>query len=150
MTNQLQQGSKQMSRPSKHHNWCKHRTPFTKDHKVCKVGVDFHPFEKGAYTTKPSLMPCLGECAEAIARCPKFEAYTEEEKEAGEKAFRERLIRMGTIREAIVAQINKTSIRSGSLLCPCCKTGTVSYSQSSCNGHIHAKCSTPLCASWME
>jgi len=34
--------------------------------------------------------------------------------------------------------------------CPICKEGTIHYSIASVNGHIHAKCTTGDCISWME
>ncbi len=39
---------------------------------------------------------------------------------------------------------------SGSIPCPACKTGKVSYSRAGCNGHIWAQCSTPDCVRWIE
>ena len=123
--------------------WCKHRTAFTSEFKTCKVGVDFHAF-------KPP-MPCLGEDpAAALARCAQFEAHTPEELAAREAERDARMKRFGVIRPAIVENVKKTGIRSGSIPCPACKTGNVRYSQSSYNDHIHATCSTPNCASWME
>lgn len=126
--------------------WCKHRTPFTDDHKTCKVGVDFHQFMgKGNIR----LMPCLGECAEAIAICPQFQAYTEKELAEKHRLQNERFDRIGKIRGAIVASIKTTGKSSGSIPCPCCNGGSVSFAQAS-NGHVHAGCSTPGCAAWME
>lgn len=39
--------------------------------------------------------------------------------------------------------------RKGVLECPICK-GKLHVTQSSYNGHVHAKCETPKCVSWME
>ncbi len=39
---------------------------------------------------------------------------------------------------------------NGSLSCPKCKIGTISYSVSSYNGHIWGHCSTEGCVAWME
>ena len=33
--------------------------------------------------------------------------------------------------------------------CPCCESGELFFSIAS-NGHIHAKCNTGKCVSWME
>lgn len=131
--------------------WCRHRTAFNKEIPTCKAGVDFHQFEI-VYTSPrkgPSLMPCLGECPEAIARCPKFEGWTPEEIAAREADLHARFERIGAIRSAIVTAIKDTGARSGRIACPACKTGTVGYCQAS-NGHVHAKCSTPNCEAWME
>jgi hypothetical protein len=130
---------------SSRNGWCRHRTAFDKEkHPTCKAGVDYHQF-RGNFR----LMPCLGESAEAIARCPQFAPWTPEENAAREKAWRERFDRIGIIREAIIAAVGSTGERAGRMPCPACKTGTVSYSQAS-NGHTHACCSTSGCAAWME
>lgn len=39
---------------------------------------------------------------------------------------------------------------SGEMPCPICKTGTLRYSRSSYNGHIHAACTKDDCVGWME
>jgi len=39
---------------------------------------------------------------------------------------------------------------TGSIPCPNCKTGILSYSVSEFNGHMWAVCSTKNCCAWME
>ena len=39
---------------------------------------------------------------------------------------------------------------SGEIPCPICKAGTLRYSRSAYNGHVHASCSTEGCVRWME
>jgi hypothetical protein len=39
---------------------------------------------------------------------------------------------------------------AGKMPCPICKTGELSYSRSTYNGHVHARCSTDSCVTWME
>jgi hypothetical protein len=119
--------------------WCRHRTPFTKEFPTCKVGIDFHKFDKAK-------MPCLGE---APGVCPQFANWTPEELAAREARIEQHMRAIGVIRPAIVAQVKATGIRAATIPCPACKTGTVHYSQAS-NGHVHARCSTAGCASWME
>lgn len=34
--------------------------------------------------------------------------------------------------------------------CPICKTGELQYAVASVNGHMHARCTTSGCVSWME
>ena len=38
----------------------------------------------------------------------------------------------------------------GVMDCPVCKTGKLHYSRASCNGHVHARCSTADCVAWMQ
>jgi hypothetical protein len=52
-------------------------------------------------------------------------------------------------RTAITDKHGKDRGYQGDLPCPCCDGGTLRYSCAS-NGHIHAKCTTPKCISWME
>ena len=39
---------------------------------------------------------------------------------------------------------------SGSVSCPVCKTGMISYAVAGYNGHIHGRCSTNDCVAWMQ
>lgn len=45
--------------------------------------------------------------------------------------------------------IGKGKGGTGECKCPNCD-GTIRYAVASINGHMHACCSTPGCASWME
>lgn len=38
----------------------------------------------------------------------------------------------------------------GEIACPCCDGGKLRYSVASYNGHMHGRCSTQGCVSWME
>lgn len=39
---------------------------------------------------------------------------------------------------------------AGSVKCPCCEGGTLHYSVAGYNGHMHGRCSTTGCVSWMQ
>ena len=134
----------------KRDTWCRHRTPFTDAFKTCRVDVDFHQFMGGQDTGPQSTMPCLGESEAAKARCDKYSGWTVEEIATREEDMRGRFARLGIIRRAIVEANKATGEHGGTLDCPACKTGTVSWSMARSNGHIHARCSTPDCAAWME
>lgn len=139
-----------MSRPSPHNSWCRHRRPFTKVYPVCKVGVDFHQFLGPRPIATQSEMPCLGETARAKARCDQYSGYTSEEIAAAEAEWEDRIARTVTIRKAIMAEHESSGSNGGQIPCPACKTGIVSWSRARINGHVHARCSTDGCASWME
>lgn len=126
--------------------WCRHRTPFGTDHPVCKAGIDFHPFL--IPSDRMEHMPCLGTPtqAEALATCPQYSGYSDEELAAREAEDAARWERIKTIRAAIIAS-GKTG---GEIECPACKTGKVRFSVARSNGHVHAGCSTEGCARWME
>ena len=67
-----------------------------------------------------------------------------------EEAVKASFERMWAIRCAIVAEHEKTGHEAGILACPICGTGKVYWRRARSNGHIHARCTTPDCASWME
>lgn len=90
-----------------------------------------------------------------VKACDKRQEPTAEEVAQDERQVAERFERFGKIREAIVAYLGgpwKKGMpgRAGSISCPCCNGGCVNFSRAGYNGHIHAACSTPGCASWME
>jgi hypothetical protein len=90
-----------------------------------------------------------------VSTCDKRQEPTADELAADETWMAERMDRLGKIRVAIVAAIGGPwkrgdPVERGTIPCPCCEGGTVSYSRASYNGHIHAACSTPGCARWME
>lgn len=138
-----------MGRPAPRNSWCRHRTPFTDEHPVCKVGVDYHAFPTPWYGPN-GMMPCLGETPEARARCNQYSGYTAEEIAAAESELSARFARIGAIRKAIIAEHDASGSTGGDMPCPACKTGIVSWSRARSNGHVHARCSTDGCASWME
>ena len=39
---------------------------------------------------------------------------------------------------------------AGEMTCPVCNIGKLRYSRSSYNGHVHGRCLTAGCVSWME
>lgn len=132
--------------------WCRYRTPFDKDkHPVCKVGIDYRKFPQNF-----KLIPCIGANPDSKVLCPSYSPLTKQELQEKEDRIQARFKRIGEIREAIVETVKKSGnppkgreVVTGRIPCPCCKTGTVGYSQAS-NGHIHAACSTKDCAYWME
>jgi len=62
-----------------------------------------------------------------------------------------RNIRVAKARLAIVAVTKGARGVGGVIDCPACSAkSSLHYSIARCNGHIHARCSTPGCVSWME
>lgn len=99
-------------------------------------------------------LPCIQEWNPAEAKCEKCVFPTPEEIAAEEADMKQRFERMALVRAAIVKHLGGpwkrgTNGRAGSITCPCCN-GNVNFSRAGINGHIHARCSTPDCAAWME
>lgn len=71
---------------------------------------------------------------------------TPEERAELRKNWKKRLEQIMIARDAIVNDGRNT----GNIDCPVCKTGKLHFSVAKSNGHVHAKCTTRLCMSWME
>jgi hypothetical protein len=134
-----------MARP-----WCKNYNGMSvKD--TCDVGVKYDSLPK--YGTKGFMKtcPCLG----PFGGCDKAVYLTKEEMKAEDRMIRERLKRILKARAAIVEFIGpwkKGMVgRSGSIDCPICSgENTLKFDRSGYNGHIHARCKTENCVSWIE
>lgn len=121
-------------------------------HDDCKAGVLFKSV--GGTPWKFSALPCnLGahfDDAAMIERCPKWVRTTREqaEKEYDElEAVWEKTIK---VIKAIALWRKKPPIGKQEVIeCPECK-GRLHLSQAAVNGHVHAKCETNGCVSWME
>lgn len=79
--------------------------------------------------------------------CPKREEWTEAERAAWQVWRREAMLRAVLIMRVIQSV---QSVSAGVIPCPACGVGTVSWSRAACNGHIHARCSTPDCFAVMQ
>lgn len=127
-------------------NSCLHFTGlFRQTH--CKAGVCYD--EVKDTSTRPYRFPCFAD--NGISRtCPHAQFPTAEEAAAEKRRSDERHARVSKARAAIVEHtIGKRGV-AGTIPCPCCEGGTLRFSVSGYNGHIHARCSTEGCAWWME
>lgn len=122
---------------------CKHFTGI--QHDVCKVGVKYADVKDES--VKPFRWPCLDK---SCTTCPKVEYYTKEEAEAQEREFEQAYARISTALKAIHAKHGKARGLASTMPCPNNCGGTLHYSISGYNGHIHGKCTTKGCCSWMQ
>lgn len=131
--------------------WCRHRTPFDREkHPVCKIGIDYHQFREDV----PALgwlsrMPCIGENSDARTRCPQYSGRSPEELAEEE---RELELHLDRIRGAMVAIREATKGRrglQGKIVCPSCSK-PLHYSVARVNGHVHARCETEHCVSFLQ
>ena len=121
--------------------WCQHRTPYSKEYEVCKAGIDFRQWGMRCED-------CSGENRNK-PNCEQYSPCTNDEWAERERKIDERFNRIGKVRSAIAKTIQSTGDTVGEIDCPYC-SGCVRYTQSSYNGHIHARCSTDGCVAWME
>lgn len=143
-------------------------------HDNCEAGVCYKTLESSG------LLPCLPwhcDTGKPVASCNKYATYNAEEIAEQEREIERSLADTIAARKAIVAELarrhatgDKTVVAkphhdsdfsetgcqsayvagAGTIPCPVCKTGTLRYSRATCNGHIHAGCSTDGCVRWME
>jgi hypothetical protein len=131
-------------------NHCKHYDGRAAIHdKPCRAGVDARvSFCDGETFGMFNRIPCIKTNVDA-PHCHLAEFPTPEEVAASDAAFEAHLTDfmkwMPLARAAMIA----TKSDGGCIDCPKCKQG-LRWSRSRGNGHIHAKCDTEGCLSWME
>lgn len=100
---------------------------------------------------QPNMSPCIGghKASDALALCPKWERGSLEHAERRANAIEKSMERMSVVMPVVNAWRNKKPFRKAEVIeCPKCK-GRLHLSQSY-NGHVHGKCETEDCVSWME
>ena len=139
-------------------NYCQHYTPETifgiggkKATGICAAGV------KVADVRLPKCSkPCLGghELDDAKTVCPSWIRRTREQGEARADAFDAAIKRMEMAGPIVTAwrtwsKTNRVS-KQEIIDCPTGCGGKLHLSQAAYNGHVHGKCTTNGCLSWME
>lgn len=127
---------------------------------ACEAGVSYRDLSGEPGEGWVSRLPCWGPSGfagngGAHVACASYREPTAEEIAADRQSFEQRFVRIGKVREAIVEKLGGQWKRgmpgaSGTIDCPCGCGGKVAFSRAGYNGHIHARCSTPGCAAWME
>lgn len=131
--------------------FCKHFRSMM-DHETCEAGITYEslkvlPFDK---------RPCFMRSGVMCGGCDKAEFPTPEEIAAEDAEMEKRFAGTMKARAAIVEFLGGPWKEgrpgsSGVMDCPVCNgDGTLSFSRSGYNGHIHAACRTEDCVSWME
>lgn len=113
--------------------------------KECEKGVLYAQFQRQADGQR---LPCLASGKDLP--CEHRQYPTKEEIEAEEKMFDEIIKESKAARAAVLKHSGGKRGVAGSIPCTKCKTGTLHYSIAACNGHIHGRCTTAECLSWME
>lgn len=118
---------------------------------TCEAGIEYAKFKGTDFAHCPCFYieggPLPTTCEHAVYPTP-------EELAIRDAWLKERFARTGLARQAIVDSLGgpwKKGVAGsqGAIECPVCQ-GRLSFSRSGYNGHIHAKCSTAECVSWME
>jgi hypothetical protein len=148
----LEATRKREGEPMKKAGKCIHYNGSVNDR--CDAGVAYQELA-GSEPGWVRRLPCLRKNdGPGMVPCALRQEPTAAEVEDDEARLKDRLERVGKVRDAIVAACGGpwkrgTPGAQGEIACPCCG-GTVRYSRAGYNGHVHARCSTEDCVSWME
>lgn len=112
---------------------------------TCEAGVRYDDVGRGM--ARPCFLPHKAE----VGHCDKFRAPTPEEVAAHETWLEGRISLLGKVMAGIKPWRETHKGRSASEIveCPAC-AGRLHLSISSYNGHVHGRCETEGCASWVE
>lgn len=127
---------------------CKHFTGIS--NAACAVGIRYADVRDES--SRPYKFPCLKRDG---LSCPSQEFPTEAEVAAEVAEIRKAMDRTDKAMRTAKADAESRGLRrgnggTGSVKCPACESGELSYSVSGYNGHMHAACSTDNCVRWME
>lgn len=134
-------------------NYCQHYTRGKGADMKCAAGMDLKTIKKVATGPKGIKWgPCIGghELPNPLEHCPHWIRRTREMGEKRADDIAKALHRMEVVMPAVDKWREKKPLGKAEVIeCPSCK-GRLHLSQSSYNGHVHAKCETPDCVAWME
>lgn len=127
--------------------WCKHYQA-RREGNVCKKGVNYDELaidmEKGFFHSAP----CFYRNHANSCLCPLVEYPSQEELQKDEYEI-QAVIKRTMVVIPLIDEAAK-SAPSGTMECPCCKTGALYWSKASYNGHRRARCTTEGCINFME
>lgn len=135
-------------------DWCVHYIGLGNRGSSCGVGVVYASVTLEGDGMILNRMPCFKKNGLSHL-CGSCQYPTKEQLEESERIISDLIKNITTTRMAIKRDIEDRGMKNrdtrGSIPCPVCKTGTVSYScAGSYNGHVHAQCDTDDCVSWIE
>jgi hypothetical protein len=120
----------------------------------CEAGVCLRELVGGSDFGWAARLPCIEqdrERANEIVACAEYRAPTAEEIAATEAEHAAAMQRMRTVLNAIAPwrKAHKGESFAEIVECPACK-GRLHLSIARSNGHVHGRCATKGCVSWME
>jgi len=134
--------------------WCIHYRG-AHDHETCEKEVRYDSFQPRNMKTQPCFLDSKGQSSPEALPCPHLRRPTLEEIAAHKTYVSDRLEKLTLGMCLVRDDAAKNGLRKGrggrgSVTCPVCRSGTLSYTVASYNGHIHGHCSTDGCLSWMQ
>lgn len=127
---------------------CRHRCSMSKP--CCKAGVNFKELGDGKLGFGKS-MPCYYVAGTIPIHCDKYERKSVEEVQAEDAELAAHMTKYLVVGPLVkrIKQEHKGNSWAGVEECPVCK-GKLHLSHAAYNGHVHGKCETEGCVSWME
>ena len=139
-------------------NYCEHYAPqpgsLQKDYCALGCGAS-ERMDAARKAGQPNMTPCIGghTAQDPLALCPKWERRSLEraEKRADSiaKHFGQLALVMPVVSKWRTWRRNYRVGKQEVIECPACH-GRLHLSQAAYNGHVHGKCETEDCVSWME
>lgn len=133
-------------------NYCQHYDPQPRG-KGCKAGQDIKAIQNVQVgQRKLKWGPCIEghTLADPTAHCPKWIRRTREMGEARADRVARGMALMEKVMPVVDAWRTRPPTNKAEVIkCPACE-GRLHLSQSGYNGHVHGKCETKGCVSWME
>lgn len=149
--------SKRPGDPGYAPGWCiYYRAPkigsWGNGHEDCEAGIPFASFDGVKFDQRPCFLDKkTGESHPGSLPCPHLRRPTPEEITAHEGWVSERFGKLGKVMMGIKPWRDAHKGKSAAEVvdCPACG-GRLHLSISSYNGHVHGRCETADCVSWME
>lgn len=127
---------------------CKHFNGLR--HDCCLAGVRYQDLvPDGKEPSARASMPCMDKYNPSGTTCEKREPHTREEAEARWRALNGSGERTMKAIRAIADHIKATGKYADIIDCPNCGN-RLGYGKARSNGHVHARCDTPGCVSFMQ
>lgn len=142
--------SKRKGDPGYAPTWCIHFRDAGR-HDTCEVGVPYDTFRDTPFATRPCFLTETGESKPDALVCDQLRRPTPEEIALHKEWLDGRWAKMATVTVGIAPwrEAHKGQSASEVVECPACK-GRLHLSIAAYNGHVHGRCETEGCVSWME
>jgi hypothetical protein len=136
-------------------NWCIHYRGINDGRggfiTSCEAGVEYEAWRGIGHAKQPCFLDEKGHSRSGAASCPHLRRPTSEEIAAHEEWLEKRIDLLGVVMVGIRPwrKAHKGKSASEVVECPACK-GRLRLSIVAYNGHVHGRCETAGCVSWME
>jgi len=146
--------SKRPGDPGYAGQWCIHyrynRNLKPGEPNTCEAGVDYAAWDGVKHQSRPCFLD-KGRSKPDAQSCPKLRRPTEQEMADHERWLEKRMDLMGVVSVGIGPwrEAHKGKSAAEVVKCPACN-GQLHLSISVYNGHVHGRCETEGCVSWME